>query len=70
MNQSLLEIRQNVFQTFRKATLFMFAFIAVYAPITILMKPREEWKLDPSISAIIVFSLLICVLVFLYQNSS
>ncbi len=63
MNKSLEDIKHNVLISFKRAALFMFVFVAVYAPITIFLKPRNEWAFDLKIVIIAVVAVVVAVFV-------
>lgn len=65
MNNGMQAIRDRVFLSFRSATLVMFVFITLYAPLSVLLQPAGERRFEASNVYAGIISLIIAVIVFL-----
>lgn len=63
MNDSMCMIKESIFKSFRRATLFIFCFITAYVPFTLLMQPKaeREWnaRLTIATGAALVFAVIV-----------
>ncbi len=64
MKFTLKDIKDSIFLTFRQSTLFIFAFVAIYAPVSVLLKPAGSRIFEPQIFIITGISIIMFVLIF------
>ncbi len=64
MTQSMTKIKENVFKSFRRATLFIFIFILFYVPVSHFLKPVSGRVWESTSTIAMVFSLIISMVVF------
>lgn len=70
MNNSIIqEIKMSIFMSLRKAAMFIFVFITLYTPVTVLLSPPEMRHFGIELQVIIVFSVFTILLSFFRQNS-
>ena len=65
MHHGIDSIKQNVFQSFRSATLLIFLFITIYAPLSVFLMPAGERRLEGANLFAAVFALVVSIVVFL-----
>jgi methyl-accepting chemotaxis protein len=65
MNESMQKIKTHIFMTFRKANIFMFFFIALYSPLSIMLRPKDQRVFELQILMVIIFSVITLFLVFI-----
>ncbi len=65
LNTSVMDdIKMSIFKSLRKAVIFIFAFIALYAPATVMMAPPELRNFSIEYQVIEVFSVIVIALAF------
>ncbi len=67
MSTSMLKIKENVFKSFRKATLFIFSFMFIYVPISHFIKPVNLREWHPSSTFAMIFA-VITIAIVLYAS--
>lgn len=68
MKFTLEDVKNNIFLTFRQATIFIFSFIALYTPVTVLLKPMGQRNFEPRLYFIIGLSMVIIITVFFFPK--
>lgn len=64
-NKVIENIKANIFKSFRRATIFIFAFITFYAPFTAVIGPDGLSNFDPTLIIISGISILIGIFAFM-----
>jgi len=64
MKFTMNDIKESIFRTYRFVTLFVFVFIAVYAPLSLLLRPVDQRAFDPKVILVSIISLVISALIY------
>lgn len=59
---TLTSIKQNIFKSFRQASIFIFSFIGIYAPVSVLLQPPENRELTSAIIIATVVAVLFVII--------
>lgn len=68
MNQSMVMIKESVFKSLRSAALFIFCFIALYVPLSVMLQPPELRAFAPKHYMIIGLSVVIALLIYFFPK--
>lgn len=64
MNTSLTEIKTSIFRSIRFATIFIFIFIAFYAPGSVMLRPEDQRQIETSLIIISILAVLVTIFAF------
>lgn len=64
MKFTMNDVKESIFKTYRFVTIFVFAFIALYSPLSVMLRPAGQREFEPRIIIITLISLIIASLIF------
>ncbi len=64
MKFTMNDVKESIFKTYRFVTIFVFAFIALYSPLSVMLRPAGQREFEPRIIIITLISLIIATLIF------
>lgn len=68
MKDSLSVIKENIFKSFRRAALFIFIFVAFYAPISVFLRPVEEREWNLRLFVATAVAVLFALVIYLFPK--